>query len=53
MKKSKWYVEDVAFKAIKDNLEAKQDFASNYYMREYPKFCCKMKNLHMDKHLTK
>lgn len=53
MTKSKWYVQDVAIKAIQGNLGARQEFARDYYQRESSMPPCKMKSLHMDRCLMK
>ena len=49
--KSKWFVEDKAFKEIADNLGARQDFAKTYCSQGSS--CCKMRAMHMDRCLLK
>ena len=48
--KSKWFVEDVAVRAVSDNIQARMTFAKDYQHNgmnaERP---CRVNNLHMDR----
>ena len=50
--KSKWFIEEAALSEVQRNIEARQNFARDYFLREDGRVC-KMKDLHMDRCLVK
>ena len=50
--KSKWFIDERALGEIQKNLEARQNFARDYHLRDQGKVC-KMKDLNMDRCLLK
>jgi len=51
--KSKWFVEDRSMRELQLHLEAKQNFARDYHLRDTGKRGCKMMHLNMDRSLAK
>jgi len=51
--RSKWFLEDKAIREISSNLEARQQFAKDYYLREKSPTPCKVRSLNIDRVLLK
>ena len=51
--KSKWFITDRALNSIQSNLQARQNFARDYFLREVNPRACKMRSLNFDRNLTK
>lgn len=52
-KRSKWFIQDRAMTEIAKSIQAKQQFAKDYNLRENAPRACKLKNLGMDRCLVR
>lgn len=52
-KRSKWFIEDRAMTEIARSIQARQQFAKDYNLRENAPRACKLKSLGMDRCLVK
>lgn len=50
--KSIWFIEDIVLEEVQRNIEARQNFARDYFLREHGRVC-KIRDLHMDRVLVK
>ena len=53
VERSKLFIEDRLVDEISQTLEAKQEFAKDYFLRESKQKPCKVRNMHVDRCLMK